>query len=111
MSNPNGNQSKAPEPVKAASVDPNKPVFPVKKIVFKEPTDLPEKPVSDNVPTTPRDKVFDADGKRINSQKAYLVDYLPWLRHHRITYYPANRSKPPEERMVPESGVKWWEPA
>lgn len=36
---------------------------------------------------------------------AYEVHYLPWMRHHRVTYF--ERNKGPQVRMYPETWADW----
>jgi hypothetical protein len=121
MSNHSGNQqpnqprhaapANQPAPVAVAPApDPAKPVYPVKRLQFARSIDIPEKSVSDNVPISPRAQVLDADGKRINRQKAYLVDFVPHLRAFRVTYYPPSPNADPVERMIPEPQVLSWDP-
>ena len=113
--NGNQQQTKAPEPAKTVSnVETgkgDKPVIAVKRIVFAAPIDFPEKSMSDSLPCAKRSDVFDAAGERINRQKVYLVDYLPWLRGFRVTYYPSTKAASAQERMVPEAQVRSWDPA
>jgi hypothetical protein len=124
MSNHSGNQqpnqprpaAPANQPAPAAPVaaqaapDPAKPVYPVKRVQFVRSIDLPDKSQSDNVPTSPRAQVLDAEGRRINRGKAYLCDYLPWLRAFRVTYYPPSTTAPTQERVIPEAQVLSWDP-
>lgn len=44
----------------------------------------------------------------VTADAKYKLDFLPWLRHHRITW--ARTGGDPVVRMVHESKVTAWEP-
>ncbi|HVJ93289.1 MAG TPA: hypothetical protein VM580_25990 [Labilithrix sp.] len=47
-------------------------------------------------------------GLTVTEQKHYTIEFMPWLRHHRITWTPPG--KEPVVRMVHETHVSTWEP-
>ncbi len=115
MSNGGSNsqqQQKVTEPAKvpsASSPEPMKTIA-VRMIWFKSPTDLPKKSACEAMISSVRSQVLDADGKRIGRNgHAWLVEFIPQIRHHRITYYPADDA-PEQSRYVHESCVKGWDP-
>jgi hypothetical protein len=110
MQTPTTNQPPKPPDAKTGQSN-DKPAIAVKRIVFDGVIDFPERAAADSVTCAKRSDVFDADGKRINRQKYYLVEYRPWMRHFVVTHYPASQAGTPTERMVPEGRVRSWDPA
>ena len=90
----------------------DEPMIPVQKIAFMAPTDcLGGANAKDALVAMPREKVLDAEGKRVQGTEAWLIDYLPRIQHVRITYYPpGNGSKPEQHRFVPVSALRSWDP-
>lgn len=43
------------------------------------------------------------------NQRRWNITYLPWMRHHRIEYFEANKDKPTKVGYVHESSVRTWE--
>lgn len=41
----------------------------------------------------------------------WTVDYIPALRHHEVTFYPADDRKPAERAYIHETHVGRWDPA
>lgn len=107
MSNPSGNQKPAPMTTNGGD---GKPSIPIKRIQFTLAIDFPEASATTHLNCSKRSEVFDDAGKRSGRGRYYLVDYLPWMRHVRVTHYPSGHAAP-SERMVHESLVKSWDPA
>lgn len=105
--------SNAPTASKTATPPTSEPAktITVSRVYFRDLTDLPGKAVAPVLTGSPRSQVLDADGKRINNQHQWLIEYTPAHRHFRIAYYPADKEKPEQVRMVHETAVKAWDPA
>lgn len=80
--------------------DGRKPI-PVDTLKFSEPIDLPKKPGASGLKTEVQD-----------NKPSYSIEYLPWMRHHRVTYREAlERVDQPggvQEMFIHESKVKVW---
>lgn len=76
--------------------------IPVKMLRFRvgENVDLPGKIGATSITTT-------LDAKA--GQARHVVEYMPWLRAHRVTFHPVGKGAV-EVRFVPESWATW-EPA
>lgn len=54
-----------------------------------------------------------ADGVRsekLANEREWIVEYIPQIRHHKITYLDPARSKEPKVGFVHETHVVAWEP-
>jgi len=88
MSNEPKQQSNRPEPIA------------VKQIRFVGHVDIPGKNQTQSVT---------ADPAKPKHQHHWTIEFMPWLRHHRVTWHgPGGESA---VRMVPEAHVSTWEPA
>lgn len=69
------------------------------------PDPIPVKYLRFNIP-------MDAPGLQVASSctagERFVIEYQPWLRHHRIEYRP--QTGPVKVAFVPEAHVKSWEP-
>lgn len=76
--------------------------IPVKVLYFRNPivVDIPGKQAAASVVSTSEGRA----GSR------WLVQYEPWLRHHRISYFAPGDIEPRRVVLVHESWC-WWEPA
>ncbi len=71
--------------------------IPVRVLRFREPMDIPGKNVATSVTTSTQANVSRWD-----------IEYLPHLRHHRVTYQPLDGA--PQVLMLHETTCSW-EPA
>ena len=71
----------------------------VKSMKFVQSVDLPGKPGASSVST-------DKKGAHYHE-----LAYLPWMRHHRITWHQAGEGRTPQTVYVHESNVSSWDAA
>lgn len=88
MSNDPKQQSHRPEPIG------------VRVLKFVGNTDIPGRGYTQSVT---------ADKEKPKNRDHYTIEFMPWLRHHRITLHQASGES--AVRMVPEAHVSTWEPA
>ncbi len=88
----------APKPPQSSSNDDARRVeLPVATLKFVVPTDIPGEESKSGVKS----------GGPLN-QRRWEVAYLPWMRHHRITFFEANKTEPSVTGYVHESRVNSW---
>ncbi len=56
-----------------------------------------------------RSSLTAANDKTAKGERRYSIEFVPNLRHHRVTFHPPG-GKPDEVRMVHETQVSSWEP-
>lgn len=69
--------------------------FPVARLRFTTPVDVPGKAGANALNAGPGDS------------GSYEIDYIPRIRHHRITFTPRAASSATEVLMVHESAASW----
>lgn len=77
------------------------PGIPVRVLRLDRNVQLPGIPVTD---------VITATAKPGPGRREWRIEYIPQIRHHRITYFPHDARNEPEVVFVPESHVTSWTP-
>lgn len=72
--------------------------IPVAILYFEKPTDIPGKHGASSV----------TSGRSPNGS-GWDVEFLPWLRHHRVTFHPHGK-EPAVVRMVSTERAPYWDP-
>lgn len=76
--------------------------IPVKVLKLDRQMQLPGIPVTDVITATTAPEA---------GRREWRIEYIPQIRHHRISYYPHDPRKPDEVLFVHESHVASWQPA
>ena len=86
----------APSPVKSIAAEP----IPVALLRWKprETVAIPGSDAATSVATTVNP---------VPSQRRYVVEYMPWMRHHRITHYPPGAGQAAEVMYIHETWCTW----
>ncbi len=86
-----------PEPAKPPKTPSRAEAIAVRVLKFDRPTDVPGKNVADSVTCKPV-----AEGGR-----RWEVEFQPWIRHHRITYFEPDKNATPDVMFIHESRCTW----
>lgn len=73
--------------------------IPVRVLKFAQSTDIPGKAGASSCMHIPQAQ-----------HRRYEIAYMPWLRHHRITYISGAEAQEPEVVFVYEGHVATWAP-
>lgn len=86
-------QNTAPKPSRPEAVR-------VRMLKFSDPVDIPGATMPTSVKAT-----YDA-----TNTPHHEIQYEPWHRHHRVSWFEAGKDEPSRIVMVPEARVMAWEP-
>jgi len=92
------NETKSDKP--RTELPPKEPI-PVRVMKFSTQLDLPGKSFTASITSEP-----DKKGRA----SWWDLSYLPWMRHHKVTWHEGGEGKQPRTVFVHEANVASWEP-